>query len=74
MLGSQGGIVLPFSSSFHESEEEAKKNCLEQMGILDSDWIVAEGEPEWAAGFNEAILDAISEDTSATSDEAEEST
>jgi len=74
LMGSEGGITLPFGRSYHASEEEAKKDCLETMGILDSDWVVAEGEPEWAAGVNEAIRDAIGQYLAATGDDEGEVT
>jgi hypothetical protein len=50
---------FPCGSTWHETEDAARAEAMESLGIGESDWEVREGEPEWAPAFLEAAQDAI---------------
>ena len=69
MLTKQGDALVPFGSSWHESESAAKADASETMNIRDSDWVTHDSEPEWCSAVREAVDDAIQRYTDAVSDD-----
>ena len=59
LMFKQGEVLFPGGSSWHETEEAAKADALESLKIRHSDWVIHEGEPEWACTLKDAKEDAI---------------
>ena len=59
LMAQQSGQVFPFSRGWCATEAEAKRQCLQDFGIRDSDWRIEDGDPEWAGAFRAAVDDAI---------------
>jgi hypothetical protein len=51
--------LLPFGSSWHKSEAEAKDEAYMTMKIRESDWVAHDDMPEWAEAVNAATDAAV---------------
>ena len=54
LMFERAGVLLPGGNTWHQTEEAAKADAIENLKIRESDWVRYEGAPEWA----EALLDA----------------
>lgn len=59
LLSKLKGSLFPCGSTWHETEEAAKSEAKESMGITEADWKIHEGEPDWAAALLEATENAV---------------
>jgi hypothetical protein len=59
LMINHSGHLLPFSRGWHPSEADAKKHCLETLGVHESHWRTEEGEAEWAPAIRAAMDHAI---------------
>lgn len=66
ILTSHGDDLLPFGSSWHESEAAAKADAAETMKIREKDWTSHDGQPQWAGAVRDAVDDAIKQYTRAS--------
>jgi hypothetical protein len=66
----QMGMLFPSGRVWYATEAEAKQHCLETMKIKETDWVTREGEPEFAAAFGSAVVEAIKNYTEGTKDDS----
>jgi hypothetical protein len=66
LMTRRGGAMFPIGATWHETEEAAKADAAESLGIGESDWTIVQGEPEWAPAFRAAVQDAVGKYVDAT--------
>lgn len=59
LLSKFEGSLLPCGSTWHETEQAAKAEARDSMGIEEADWKAHEGEPDWNAAFLDAVENTI---------------
>ncbi len=69
LISNLEGRLLPAGASWHATEDDAKREALESMQIRPTDWVVRDGDLEWAALFEAGHLDAVARYLEARGDE-----